>query len=248
MFIGRTVQAYDPGAVARARQRLVAPFLDPFAGLDPVARELHETRVMAERATYLLQRMPLILQSQMQLIALDLVGLPETQTVVAATTQFAVATERFAAATAGYPEALRIEREAAIVQLDRAVDEQRRAALTDLDRAVGEQRRAAVADLERAVDAQRRATVADLDAQQAHARELLVELRSTLDRAEQAGLSVNAATSQTIAGAEARARRTLVLAFGLALALLVCAVVGMPVSALLYRRIVKPSRPGLAGT
>jgi hypothetical protein len=45
---------------------------------------------------------------------------------------------------------------------------------------------------------------------------------------------------QTVGVAEAGARHTLTLAFWLTLALLGCALVGIPLSALVYRRITRP--------
>ena len=83
------------------------------------------------------------------------------------------------------------------------------------------------------------AVVADLDGQQHKLRELLADARSSLDRAQQAGVQISRATTQTIATAETAANHTLRLAFWLSLALLACLLIGVPISAVLYRRFRK---------
>jgi hypothetical protein len=187
-------------------------FVDPFAGLDPTTRELHQTRILIERAAYLFERMPLIVQWQTHEAMTDLLEMPESQSVVTATTRFAAATDRFADATAGYPQVLKTEREAAIAQLAQAVD------------------------------AQRKAAMADIDSQQSKLRGLLADVKSSLDRAEQAGVRINGATVQTVDATEAAARRTVQLTFWLSMALLGTALVGIPLSALVYRRITRQER------
>jgi hypothetical protein len=215
-------------------------FLDPLAGLDPATRELRQTRLLLERTAYVLQRLPLIVQWQAHQAGADLLDLPQSQRVVQATTRFAAATDRFADAAAGYPQALKTEREAAIAQLQQAVDVQRKAVVIDFDA----QRKATFADLDvqrkaafADVDAQRKAAFADLDGQQSKLRDLLADARSSIDRAEKAGVQVNAATARTIDTAQTAANHTLWLAFWLSLALLACLLVGIPLSGLLYRHL-----------
>jgi hypothetical protein len=217
-------------------------YIDPFAGLDPVARELSETRSFAERSAFMIQRMPIILQWQVELAMSDVSDMPIAQQFVTASTGLAKATTQIADTTASYPAALATEREAAITQLDRAVAAQRRALLTDLTTAVDAQRRALIDDLTRAVDAQRRALVADLDVPQAHVKGLLGDVNNTLDRAERAGLSINSGAARTVDATEQASRRTLVFAFALAVALLFCALIGIPISALIYRRLAARAR------
>jgi hypothetical protein len=98
---------------------------------------------------------------------------------------------------------------------------------------------------QRAVEAQRRAAAADLDSQHTQLHGLLTDVRKSLDHAERTALRLNGALQQTVGAAEASARRTLVLGFWLTLALLGCALVGIPLSAWIYRRLARAekSRP-----
>jgi hypothetical protein len=192
--------------------------------------------------------MPLILQWQAHQVAADLIELPDSQRLLTATTQFAAASDRISGIAAGYKQALRAERQAAVAQLERAVNRQRRAAAANVDSQQSKLHdfladvRASVDHAARAVDTQRRAAAADVDSQQVQLRGLLADVRSSLDHAEEAALRLNGAVEQTVGAAEAGARRTVVLAFWLTLALLGCALVGIPLSALLYRRIAKSNR------
>jgi len=56
-----------------------------------------------------------------------------------------------------------------------------------------------------------------------------------LARADQAGVSINAATTQTVSAAELSTRRTLDRAFWLTLVLILVLLVGIPASAITYR-------------
>jgi hypothetical protein len=53
--------------------------LDPLSGLDPATRELAETRLFAERATFLMQRMPWLIRWQVELLAYQTAEIPEVQ-------------------------------------------------------------------------------------------------------------------------------------------------------------------------
>ena len=57
-------------------------FLNPLAGLDPTAMAIQETRQLAERAMYYSQRMPTLLNWQVQLLSLQLAGQPEIREIL----------------------------------------------------------------------------------------------------------------------------------------------------------------------
>jgi hypothetical protein len=202
--------------------------LDPLAKLDPATRELHETRTMVARAAYFFQRMPLILQWETHQAGADLLDQPQTLRVVTATTQFAATANRIADTAAGYPEALSKEREAAINQLQQAVDAQRKAIFSDLDN-------------------QRREMMSDLDAQQNKFRDLLSDVRSSLDRTGQTGDRLKTAMGNTVDATEAAAQRVVRLAFWLGLAFIGCVFAGVLLLGLFFRRMLRPQRdPELA--
>lgn len=108
-------------------------FLDPLAGLDPTTRELEQTRLFAERALFYLQRTPMLVSWQAELLYIDTVAEPEVRQLLAnaATTSdsAARATQEFASLREQLPGMISAEREASLASLARLVDEQRREAI-----------------------------------------------------------------------------------------------------------------------
>jgi hypothetical protein len=210
-------------------------YLDPLSGLDPVAAELHGYRALTERMMFLAQRMPLVFGAQVERATLAATSTPEMLRVVAAvekfnggverftnhTERFTDVTARFTDVAAGYPKHLSAERAAAIEQASAAVAAERAAAI--------EQAASAVA-------AERKAILADLDAQDSRLRRITDDVKGVLARADQAGVSINAATTQTVSAAEQSTRRTLDRAFWLMLTLILVLLVGIPASAIVHRR------------
>lgn len=85
--------------------------LDPLSGLDPATRELAETRMFAQRALFLAQRMPDLLRWEMELFTLKTAEMPQLQQVVTNSTQLAAAADRFSQVVAQMPSLLSMERE-----------------------------------------------------------------------------------------------------------------------------------------
>ena len=54
---------------------------DPLAGLDPAVRELTQTRLFAERALYVAQKMPLLLRWQTELLTINTLNQPAVLTL-----------------------------------------------------------------------------------------------------------------------------------------------------------------------
>ena len=67
---------------------------DPLSGLDPATREIAQTRLLAERALYLGQRMPLALRGETELMSMNLVSMPEMQQLLTNTAQITSLAER----------------------------------------------------------------------------------------------------------------------------------------------------------
>lgn len=84
--------------------------LDPLAGLDPATREIAQTRLFAQRALYLTQKMPQLLRWQMELYSLNAVGMPAVQQLVTNSTQLAASVDRFARVAEQLPEHVGAER------------------------------------------------------------------------------------------------------------------------------------------
>lgn len=86
--------------------------VDPLAGLAPAAREVAETRLFAERAMFLAQRMPHILRWQTELWAHHAVEIPEVQLVLTNATRLSLAADRLSRTVEQLPDRIAKEREA----------------------------------------------------------------------------------------------------------------------------------------
>jgi hypothetical protein len=194
-------------------------YLDPLAGLDPVAREMQQYRALTERALYLANRLPIVLAWRMELAVYRTTNGPQvvkfvdnTSKFADATSSFAGATTRFSDAIVRFPQDLTAERTAAVQQIDAATTRQVKSALDQAFAGVTEQRQAIVRDLE---------------TQATHAKAVVADVRGVVERADEAGRSLNAQTGQTIGAAELSARRTMRYAFALAVALLFVTLLAM---------------------
>ena len=92
-------------------------FLDPFAGLDPTAAAIEETRRLGERAMYYTQRMPQLLSWQAEVLAYQLADEPESQQVLSNANQLASSAQSFATTAQQLPQLINDQRQAAIQQL-----------------------------------------------------------------------------------------------------------------------------------
>lgn len=85
--------------------------MDPLAGLDPATRELTETRLFAERALFIGQRMPQLIEWQMELMATRATSNPEVKKLVSGTTTLATAGDRISKSVEQFPQLISSERE-----------------------------------------------------------------------------------------------------------------------------------------
>jgi len=85
--------------------------LDPLSGLDPATREIAQTRLFAERALYVTQKMPMLLRWQTELLSVNAVQMPAVQQLVTNSTQIAASVDRFAAVAEKLPGQVSAERE-----------------------------------------------------------------------------------------------------------------------------------------
>ena len=209
-------------------------YMDPLAGLDPVTRELRDYRALADRVIYLAARMPIVLSWQMELLALQATGGPQIVSFAQSTAKFADATAQVAAATTQTADA--ISRTADnVAKLPPELSAERQAAIDQLNVVVAAQTKTAIEQTLAGVNLQREAITKEVEAQQSALRLLVADVKGVVDTANQAGLSLNAATGQTVATTEVATRRTLQLAFTLALILIVVILAGIPLSILFYR-------------
>lgn len=85
--------------------------IDPLAGLDPATRELTETRLFAERALFIGQRMPQLIEWQMELLAMRATTTPQVTGLIDSTAKMAVAGDRISQTAEKLPNLISSERE-----------------------------------------------------------------------------------------------------------------------------------------
>jgi len=101
--------------------------LDPLASLEPAAREIALSRLMAERALYFAQRAPMTLGIEIRLLVRDFFAREQITTLLGQI-------ERLTRTADSLPATLSAEREAAIDQISRELTLQRTGLLQDLER------------------------------------------------------------------------------------------------------------------
>jgi hypothetical protein len=137
--------------------------VDPLAGLEPAVRELEQTRLFAERTMFYVQRAPILLSTQVQLLTMKLARLPETRSVLDDSQRISLAAASIADTAAKLPDAVRVEREAAVKQ-------------------IGEE-----------LAAQRQGLIADLEKSEAPTRKILTDAKATLDAGTQMSTALQGA-------------------------------------------------------
>lgn len=92
--------------------------VDPLADMEPAVRELAQTRLFAERALFVSQKLPLLLRWQTELLTVNAVELPAVAQLVTNSTQIAAAVERFATVAEKLPGQIKVEREETLKALE----------------------------------------------------------------------------------------------------------------------------------
>jgi hypothetical protein len=95
--------------------------IDPFSSLDPAVREITQSRQLAERTVYYAQRLPNLLDMQVERLTFELATMPETTRLLANADQVAGAASTSVRVVSELPSLLTREREAAIRQFMDAV-------------------------------------------------------------------------------------------------------------------------------
>jgi hypothetical protein len=92
--------------------------VDPLSGMEPAVREIAQTRLFAERALFVTQKMPMLLRWQTELLSLNTMEIPAVRQLVTNTTQLTVSVERFARVFEQLPGQLSTEREDILKSLE----------------------------------------------------------------------------------------------------------------------------------
>jgi hypothetical protein len=95
--------------------------LDPFSSLDPAVREISQTRQLAERTIYYAQRVPTLLDMQVERLTFEFATMPETKRMLNDADLIANAAHTTGNLVSELPNLLTKEREAAVRQFMDAV-------------------------------------------------------------------------------------------------------------------------------
>jgi hypothetical protein len=129
----RAVGRPRPGE-AQSSGSLFALFgLDPLSNLDPAVQEITQTRYLAERTIYYLQRAPKLLDMQVERLTYQFAAMPETRTAMQDMTRVSLAAAAVGNVAVELPDVVAREREAVISQFMRemAAQEQQMVALVN---------------------------------------------------------------------------------------------------------------------
>jgi hypothetical protein len=91
--------------------------IEPLGGLDPAVREIAQTRQLAQRSIYYIQRMPALLDMQVERLAYQLTVMPESRQVLDDVDHVADAAERVGRLADALPTVFSQERETTIAQI-----------------------------------------------------------------------------------------------------------------------------------
>ncbi len=160
-------------------------FIDPLAGLDPTTREIEQARLFAERAFFYMQRVPMLISWQAELLYIDTVGEPETRTLLANTESLTRSVEQITEEISGLRE-----------QFPEIVSSEREAILEEVSVMVNEQRQLAIEQALVGLSAEREALIEQLEAEEEKLGGVISELRQTVESTTALSDSVRSTTEQ----------------------------------------------------
>ena len=109
--------------------------VDPLSGLEPAVREIEQTRLFGERSMFYLQRAPILLSNQIELLGLKLMARAELNAALEDGRRISEAAASLAKTAETLPESFRVEREAAVKQVSDELARQRQGLIADLESA-----------------------------------------------------------------------------------------------------------------
>ena len=154
-------------------------YLDPFAGMDPAAREIAQSRILAERVNYQVNRLPTIVALHARGLLYETLA---TEELAAAGTALAGAQEtlaQFVAAAGSLPDAVAAEREIALEQIAEMIQVERQATIEQIEATVARQREETLAALDERAELIN-STMSQLDASLTSATALSASVAETV--------------------------------------------------------------------
>ena len=98
--------------------------IDPLSNLDPAVQEIAQTRQLAERAIYYMQRTPDLLDMQIERLTYQFAVMPETRSLIASADRISLVGSSSDRLVDTLPELLDHEREALVAQLTQTINSQ----------------------------------------------------------------------------------------------------------------------------
>lgn len=123
-FVGDATSQGAPTDPTRSGGLFAFVGLDPLAGLDPAVEQVELSRLLAERATYYMQRLPVLVDLQLERSLSRVAAGPDLQKLQQQAASMTQSVERFAVLAQGLPQLLTSEREALVRQVSTALVDQ----------------------------------------------------------------------------------------------------------------------------
>jgi len=113
----KSIGAPQPGEQNRPGNLFAMLGIDPLTNLDPAIREITLTRELAERSIYYIQRVPSLLDMQVERLTFEIATQPETKSMLAAVDRISLVGSASDRVARTLPAVLDHEREALVAQL-----------------------------------------------------------------------------------------------------------------------------------
>ncbi|HYE63083.1 MAG TPA: hypothetical protein VD997_13890 [Phycisphaerales bacterium] len=144
--------------------------IDPLAGLDPAAREVEKSRMLAERMFYYASRSPNLIKLQSESLLNNVVRNAEVKDTIDSIERISKAAENLSLEAAALPANLEKEREETLKQAFEQIRAERQATIDQIFAGLTEQRQA---------------VISDLDQQQGGLQTTAKEIRTTIESAKE---------------------------------------------------------------
>ena len=187
--------------------------IDPMARMDPVARGLRESRLLAERTLFFAARLSPLMTWQVQRLQAELLAAPDVRSVLATT-------EKLGASFARMPQDV----EGIVTR-----------AAENAQKAVAAERDATIRQADATVTAQREALSRDLDAREDRLSGLLGEVNHSLAAANETASSASDSANRVVKTARESSTAVIDHAFWRAILLLLLVLIGVPAGMIGYR-------------
>jgi hypothetical protein len=158
-------------------------------------KAVDEALLLAERAMHYSQRLPWIIEWQIEKVFYQLAVEPEVRETLTQTQGMTRSLDRFAESMEKLPQQMTAERRASIEQMASAVATERGAAIRELSEALAAERRATIEDVRESISTERVALFAELDVRQKMLTGAVSEVRAGLADADKLTLDLQKTTS-----------------------------------------------------